>query len=68
MTTGTPAGMALSLMNNAYGGGDLMQRSAEEIEATRRKRMLEAKTAGYSPAGQALAVDFGAMSVPGAAQ
>ncbi|MDH2353500.1 hypothetical protein QCM80_22970 [Bradyrhizobium sp. SSUT112] len=66
MTPSTPAGMALNLMSNAYGGSDLMQRSAAETDEIRRKRMQAAKTAGFSPAGQALAVDFGAMSVPGA--
>jgi hypothetical protein len=68
MTTASPAGMALNLMgsNNSYGGSDLMQRSADEIDEIRRKRMGAATRAGYSPAGQALAVDFGSMSVPGA--
>lgn len=66
MTPSTPAGVALNLLSNSYGGSDLMQRSAEEIEENRRKRMQDAKAAGYSPAGQALAIDFGAMSVPGA--
>jgi hypothetical protein len=58
--------MALNLLGNSYGGGDLVQRSADEIDEIRRKRMDAAKAAGYSPAGQALAVDFGGMSVPGA--
>ena len=67
MTTASPAGTALNLMGaNSYGGGDLMQRSADEIEEIRRKRLGAASSAGYSPAGKALAVDFGSMSVPGA--
>jgi hypothetical protein len=59
VTPSTPAGAALNLLNNSYGGGDLMQRSADEIDEIRRKRMEEAKAAVYSPAGQALAVSFG---------
>ncbi|EIG56081.1 hypothetical protein [Bradyrhizobium sp. WSM1253] len=68
MITSTPAGVALNLMNNSYGGGDLMQRTADETAEVRRKRTQGAKAGGYSPAGQALAIDFGSMSVPGAAQ
>ena len=66
MIPSSPAGMALNLVNNAYGGGDLMQRTAEETEEVRRKRMQAARNAGYSPAGRALSIDFGMMSVPGA--
>jgi hypothetical protein len=66
MTPSTPAGMALNLMSNGYGGADLMQRSAEEIDENRRKRMQDAKAAGFSSAGRALAIDYGMMSVPGA--
>jgi hypothetical protein len=64
MIGSTPAGMAMSLADNTYGGGDLMQRSAEEIDAIRRKRMNDAKSAGYSPAGQSLASSFGGI-LPG---
>jgi hypothetical protein len=59
------AGTAL---NATFGLGDELKQQAQgETEETRRKRMLAARQAGYSPAGQALAIDFGTMSVPGGA-
>lgn len=58
----SPAGAAL----NGYGGGALQHQVDENSEALRRKRAQEARVAGYSPAGQMLALDYGSMSVPGA--
>jgi hypothetical protein len=53
--------------NTTLGLGDsLAQQVGEQTEELRRKRMMEAKQAGFSPAGQALSIDFGMMSVPGA--
>ncbi|TQF28785.1 hypothetical protein [Bradyrhizobium sp. UNPA324] len=60
----SPAGSAA--LGAGYGGSALQDQARGEIEEVRRKRMQAAKDAGYSPAGQALAIDFGAMSVPGA--
>lgn len=50
-------------------GNNLAAQVKDETEEMRRKRIEAAKTAGFSPAGQALAttLDFGTMSVPGAA-
>lgn len=64
--TATPAGMALNLLSNSYGGSGLQQQVADETDEIRRKRLQQAKSAGFSPAGQALAIDYGMMSVPGA--
>lgn len=57
---GTALGSTLGLGNN------LAAQVKDETEEVRRKRIEAAKTAGFSPAGQALAIDFGTMSVPGA--
>lgn len=58
----SPAGLAL----NGYGGSGLQQQVDDNSEALRKKRAQEARVAGYSPAGQMLTLDYGAMSVPGA--
>jgi hypothetical protein len=47
------AGVALG--SNLGLGGNLAQQVSEETEDTRRRRIEAAKTAGYSPAGQAIA-------------
>lgn len=47
-------------------GSNLAQQVNDETDEVRRKRQQAAKGAGFSPAGQALAIDFGTMSVPGA--
>ncbi|MEH2485421.1 hypothetical protein [Bradyrhizobium sp. AZCC 2230] len=60
----SPAGSAAF---SGYGGSALQDQARDETEETRRKRQA-ARDAGLSPAGQALAIDYGAMSVPGAAQ
>ncbi|MCJ9701731.1 hypothetical protein [Bradyrhizobium sp. SHOUNA76] len=60
----SPAGSAA--FGSGYGGGTLQDQARAETEETRRKRMEAAKSAGLSPASQALAIDFGTMSVPGA--
>jgi hypothetical protein len=61
----SPAGSAAFA---GYGGSTLQDQARDETEEVRRKRMEAARGAGLSPAGQAFATDFGAMSVPGAAQ
>lgn len=61
----SPAGGAA--FGAGYGGSALQDQARDETEEVRRKRMLSARQAGYSPAGQALTIDFpGAMSTPGA--
>jgi hypothetical protein len=46
--------MSQSLGWTAGGGEILRQQVDEESEATRKRRMQQAKTAGYSPSGVAL--------------
>jgi hypothetical protein len=58
------AGTALSA--TAGLGDQLKQEVVGETEEVRHKRMQAAQRAGYSPAGRALAIDYGTMSVPGA--
>ena len=58
MMTLSPAGQALG-WSNGYGGDLLRTQAQDEIEETRKKRQQQAQQAGYSPAGQALAVSFG---------
>lgn len=58
----SPAGLTLG----GYGGGALQQQVGDQSEALRKKRAQEARVAGYSPAGQMLALAYGSMSVPGA--
>lgn len=60
----SPAGTAA--FGAGYGGSTLQDQARAETEETRRKRMEAGRGAGLSPAGQAFAIDFGAMSVPGA--
>ncbi|WP_018320242.1 hypothetical protein [Bradyrhizobium sp. WSM2793] len=56
-----------SALGSTFGlGNNLAAQAKDETEELRRKRIEAAKTAGFSPAGQALAIDFGTMSVPGA--
>lgn len=62
----------ISAVGSALGGtlglgGNLAQQVNDETDEVRRKRLAAVKSAGFSPAGHALAIDFGTMSVPGAA-
>lgn len=60
----SPAGSAAF---SGYGGSALQGQARDETEEVQRRRKA-ARDAGLSPAGQALAIDYGALSVPGAAQ